>query len=93
MVQVVTKLAVLVKARCGQPEQLASSLYLLLHLPRPPKDIWHQAAFSPTIVDILRGGHEKHGCAAVQIALELVAVTMRQDAMSCGPMVDLGVVT
>lgn len=87
------KLAVLIQHKLGQPEQLAKALQLLLHLQRISKSALQQAALYSLLVEILRAGSSEHGIVVVQTTLEIVAVTLRRNTLSCGPLVDLGVVT
>ena len=91
--QVFAKLAVLIQHKLGQPEQLAKALQLLLHLQRISKSALQQAALYSLLVEILRAGSSEHGIVVVQTTLEIVAVTLRRNTLSCGPLVDLGVVT
>ena len=91
--QIFAKLAVLAQQKLGQPEQLAKALQLLWHLQHISKGSQQQATLYPLLVEILRSGSSVHGSIAVQTTLEIVAVTLRRDTLSCGPLVDLGVVT
>lgn len=93
LLQVFAKLSVLLQQRLRTPEQLEQALHLLLHLKRLSKSSQQCSACYSVLVDILRGSSAQHGEAAVQTTLEVIAVTLKHDTSSCGPFVDLGVVT
>lgn len=93
LLQVFAKLAVLLQQQLGKQEQLARTLHLVLHVQRLSRHTQQQPALYSVLVDILRGGCIQHGSAAVQTTLEIVAVILRSDTLSCGPFVDLGIVT
>ena len=93
LLQVFAKVAVLLQQQLGKQEQLARTLHLVLYLQRLSKHTQQQPALYSVLVDILRGGCVQHGSAAVETTLEIVAVILRSDTLSCGSFVDLGIVT
>lgn len=66
---------------------------MLLHLYRLSNSSQQSPAAYPVLVEILRAGSGQLGADVVQTTLETVAVVLRRDMLSCGPLVDLGIVT
>lgn len=90
--QVFAKLSVLLAQRIQKPAQLVQALQLLLHLYRLSNNSQQAPGTYPVLVEILRAGSGQLGAEVVQTAVETVAVILRRDALSCGPLVDLGIV-